>query len=353
VPRKLKPARQARRSSEDETALVFRALEAGEGAKLVSCLRRCYGESHVDPGLYDAAAIDAAIAAGLRRSAVAVTPGGEVVAHLGISLRRPGDITADVGLTLVDPSHRGRGLARRLSVEVGQMAIQMGLVGLHDYPVTVHGATQRLASEHARTVGFLLDNMPADVRFNAMEADAEGGATASLVRYIPLGDQPEREVYVPQAYAALAASLYETAGLPRRIVAGDGMREATAPDAETGFDREHDERRSVLKLTVTSSSLSTAALEREALAEGGGSRATQIDVPLREPHAPRVAARLREIGFFFGALLPEFRDGDALRLQRLPSVPAASAAPVLESSAMREIADFVLRDAARVSSERS
>jgi GNAT superfamily N-acetyltransferase len=353
VPHELKQIRQTGRSSEGEAALVFRDLEAGEGASLVSCLRRCYGESHVDPGLYDAAAIDAAIAAGLRRSAVAVTPGGEVVAHLGISLRRPGDITADVGLTLVDPSHRGRGLARRLSVDVGRMALEMGLVGLHDYPVTVHGATQRLAAEHAHTVGLLLDNLPADVEFNAMEADADARATASLVRYVPLGDQPEREVYVPRAYAELAASLYETAGLPRRIVAEDGMRKATAPDAETGFERERDERRGVLKLSVTSPGRMTAALEREALAEGGGSRATQIDVPLREPQAACVATRLREIGFFFGALLPEYRDGDVLRLQRLPSVPAANAAPVLESSAMRELADFVLRDAARVSSERS
>jgi GNAT superfamily N-acetyltransferase len=349
----LKRTHRAGSASDAETALVFRALEAGEGAKLVSCLRRCYGESHLDPGLYDAPAIDEAISAGMRRSAVAVTPSGDVVAHLGIALRRPGDITADVGLTLVDPLHRGRGLARRLSVEVGRMAIEMGLVGLHDYPVTVHGATQRLAAEHAHVVGLLLDNVPADVQFNAMESNAAGEATASLVRYMPLGDQLERDVYLPEAYAELATSLYETAGLPRLVSAGVDLRDAHEPHAETGFAREHDERRGVLKLTVTSPGPSTAALERDARTEGGGARATQIDVPLGEPHAPHVAARMSEIGFFFGSLLPEFRDGDVLRLQRLPRPPSASTAPVLESSAMRDIADFVLRDAAQVSRKRT
>jgi len=49
-------------SGENDSELVFHALEAGEAGKLVSCLRRCYGESHVDPGLYDAPAIDEAIA---------------------------------------------------------------------------------------------------------------------------------------------------------------------------------------------------------------------------------------------------------------------------------------------------
>jgi len=168
-----------RNETQTRSDLEFRALEAPEAAKLVACLRRCYGESHVDPGLYDAAAIAAAMTAGLRRSAVAVTPDDEVVAHLGIALRWPGDSTADVGLTLVDPSYRGRGLARRLSLEIGRIALQMGLIGLHDYPVTVHGATQRLASEHALSVGLLLDNLPADVHFNAMEAGAGGDASAA------------------------------------------------------------------------------------------------------------------------------------------------------------------------------
>ena len=336
-------------SGKNDTELVFRALKAGEGAKLVSCLRRCYGESHVDPGLYDALAIDEALASGLRRSAVALTPAGEVVGHIGIVLRRPDDTTADVGLTLVDPSYRGRGLAHRLSVEVGRMAIAMHLVGLHDYPVTVHGATQRLGAERALTVGLLLDNLPADVQFNAMEPGKDAEATASLVRYLTLGVQPERDVYLPSAYTELAASLYQRGRLRRRIVAGEIESEAGRPAAETSYDREHDERRGVLKLTVSSAGRSTAALEREVLTDGVGSRATQVDIPLREPHAPRVAARLRRVGFFFGALLPEFRDGDVLRLQRLPRAPAASAAPVLESRTMRELADFVLSDAAEVS----
>jgi serine/threonine-protein kinase RsbW len=336
-------------SGEDDSGLVFRALEAGEAAKLVSCLRRCYGDSHVDPGLYDAPAIERAIASGMRRSAVAVTPAGEVVGHLGIALRRPGDTTADVGLTLVDPRYRGRGLAHRLSVEIGRMAIETGLVGLHDYPVTVHGATQRLGAEYALSVGLLLDNLPADVQFGAMEAGGDGDATASLVRYIAVREAPERAVYVPEVYSELATSLYEKTGLRRRIVAGESVREAAEPTAETGFECERDERRGVSKLSVIAAGPATAALEREILAEAAGTRVTQVDIPLREPHAPSVAARLRRIGFFFGALLPEFRDGDVLRLQRLASAPTASAVPVLESRAMRELADFVLGDAAEVS----
>jgi hypothetical protein len=239
-----------------------------------------------------------------------------------------------------------------MSIEIGRMAIETGLVGLHDYPVTVHGATQRLGAEYALSVGLLLDNLPADVQFGAMEAGGDGDATASLVRYIAVREAPERAVYVPGVYSELATSLYEKTGLRRRIVAGESVREAAEPTAETGFECERDERRGVSKLSVIAAGPATAALEREILAEAAATRVTQVDIPLREPHAPSVAARLRRIGFFFGALLPEFRDGDVLRLQRLASAPTASAVPVLESKAMRELAGFVLGDAAEVSSSR-
>ena len=326
-------------TAEPDAALVFRALEPGEGAKLVDCVRRCYGDTHVDPGLYDVAAVDAALADGSRRSAVGVTPDGEVIAHLGLVLRRPGDVTADAGLTMVDPRYRGRGLARRLSVEVGCMANELGLVGLHDYPVTVHAGTQRLA-KGAPVVGLLLDNMPADVDFQEMEAPETAGATASLVRYMALRPAPARVVHLPAPYVDLARRLYEQCGLDRAV-----RSDTTPPAGETGFESHRHARRGVLVHAVSAGRESTSRLEEASTSE---LRVTQIDLPLDGEGTPHVASRLRGAGFFFGALLPEFRDGDVLRLQRLSRALDPGAAPVLEDHT-REIADFVAADATAVS----
>jgi len=234
------------------------------------------------------------------------------------------------------------------------MAQEAGLIGLHDYPVTVHGATQRLAADHALIVGLLLDNLPADVQFTAMEQEGGGQATASLVRYMAIGAQPQRDVHLPGGYGDLASGIYERGGLRRGIVAAEDASEqehapeASQPEGETAFEREGDERRGVLKLTVSSAGSSTAALERKALAGAASYRVTQIDIPLSEALAPRMVARLREIGFFFGALLPEFRDGDVIRLQRLTRPASECVAPVLEPGAIRELSELVLSDAARV-----
>jgi hypothetical protein len=331
-------------------ALELRRLEPGEGAKLVACIRRCYGETHVDPNLYDASAIDGDLASGRRHSAVALTPRGEVVGHLGLVIRRPGDNTADAGLTMVDPDLRGQGLAHRLAIELGRIAIERELVGLHDYPVTVHGGTQRLATDRALGVGLLLDNMPPDVEFNAMDRAASAAATPSLVRYMGLCEAPERDVHIAEPYAELVCSLYARGPLPRnvRVVGATETPSERGGDLDVGVDSDH--RRGVVKLTLRSAGASMPALERSIEANAGRNGPTQIDLPLSDPRAPSVMVRLRELGFFFGALLPEFHQGDVLRMQRLARRAGEGEAPVLESEDLRAIAAFVTHDAAAVSS---
>jgi len=323
-----------------DSDLVHRALEAGEGDRLVACLRRCYGGSHVDPALYDAAAIDAALAAGRRAAAVAVNAAGEVVGHIGYVRRRPDDDTADAGLTLVDPRYRGRGIAHRRSVEIGRMALRRGLVGVHDYPVTVHGATQRVASDHARCVGLLLDNMPGDVEWTEMAAAGAGAATASLVRYMGLAPAPPRAVHLPPRYRDFARDLYERGGLDRTFA-----RAERGAELVTAFATHRDARRGVSKLAVERAGADADALLRAIAEVSTGMRAVQVDLPLSDADTPLLAERLRRERFSFGALLPEFRAGDVLRLQRLADAAGARSVPVLESATMRELAAFVQRDA--------
>src|SRR3712207_9063322 len=45
-----------------------------------------------------------------------------------------------------------------------------------------------------------------------------------------------------------------------------------------------------------------------------------VDLPLSHPAVQSAGARLDELGFFFGGIIPELRDGDVLRLQYLNEV---------------------------------
>ena len=79
-------------------------------------------------------------------------------------------------------------------------------------------------------------------------------------------------------------------------------------------------------------------------AHAGHRGPTQVDLPLSDRRSTDVAMKLRELGFFFGALLPEFHRGDVLRMQHLPRRPHSSEVPALESEALQAIAEFVARD---------
>ena len=88
----------------------------------------------------------------------AFTDAGQLVGHMGITLRPHGGITADAGMTLVDPTFRGRGIARRVAVGLAEQSMALGLVGVHDYPVTVHAATQRIGAGFGVDTGLMLAN---------------------------------------------------------------------------------------------------------------------------------------------------------------------------------------------------
>jgi serine/threonine-protein kinase RsbW len=323
--------------------IEIRALRPDEAQKLVACVRRCYGDSYIDPAQYDGERIAQAIAEGRRHALVALSPSGEVVGHMGITLRRQGDRTADAGMTLVDPRYRGRGIAHELGAALGRAAQALELVGAHDYPVTVHGATQRVGADHLITTGLLLDNMPADVSFQEMEP-ASRSRSASLIRYLPLSRAPERTSMPPPRYEAVIRWLCARAELPRRFAAPEAHPTAAVTSRiEIGEDT----RRDILRIAVVKGGSNLAADITARLRKlGGAPAAIHIDLPLADPAAAAAAEACWSLGFFFGGLLPEFRDGDVLRLQRLAAPPSSDSVPVLESEAGRALCRFVLRDAA-------
>jgi serine/threonine-protein kinase RsbW len=247
-------------------------------------------------------------------------------------------------MTLVDPACRGRGIARRVAVGLAQQAIALGLVGVHDYPVTVHAATQRIGAGFGVDTGLMLANMPGDVVFQEMETPAPGSRTSSVIRWLPFGRAPERSVYLPERYRAQLEALYAEANLQRTVQEPDGH----LAEHESELERSYDERRQILRLLVTragsdlASRVETATHEAERL----GGLVAHVDFSLSDPATPAATEVLRTQGFSFAGLLPEYRDGDVLRMQWLGSSVDDTAFGVLSADSTREIQSFVLRDRA-------
>lgn len=325
-----------------EVELAVRLVAPDEAELLIELIRRCYGESYIDPSFYDLAFVQGRLRSGRLHSIGAFAEPRKLLGHMGISPRSPRGLSADAGMTLVDPAFRGRGIARRVALGLAQQAMALGLVGVHDYPVTVHAATQRIGAGFGVDSGLMLANMPGDVEFQEMDTKSPGSRTSSLIRWLPFGRAPERSVCVPTRYRVQIEKVYADAHLQRTVISSG----TSAGDEASELESSYDERRQILRLAVTriGGDLGDAigadllrALER-------GGLLAHVDLPLGDAGAPAAVDALRAQGFFFAGLLPEYRDGDVLRMQWLADSIQPTAADVLSTPSTRTMETFVLAD---------
>ncbi len=322
--------------------VAVRLLAPQEASLLIGLIQRCYGETYIDPTFYDEPSVQALLSSGKLHSIGAFSVSGKLVGHMGITSRPWGGATADAGMTLVDPLHRGKGITRQVAVGVAQESVALGLIGVHDYPVTVHAATQRLAKGYGVDTGLMLANVPADVAFQEMKTSALGQRSSSLMRWLPFGRAPQRAVYLPERYREQLTSLYAEAHLSRSVRGAD----ATASPRSSELESKLDTRRKILRVGVTRVGADLAARVEEDTRSSmkAGAIVAHVDLPLSDRGTSIAAVELRALGYSFAGLLPEYRDGDVLRLQWLSPEASASAAAVLSTEATRAIEAFVLED---------
>ena len=130
--------------------------------------------------------------------------------------------------------------------------------------------------------------------------------------------EPERTIYPPAVYREAVQLVVEHNGLRRTL--GDGSGAEMMPSSQMSVDVRSDHNLAFLRLEEPGADL--RELIRLRLRELCLHRVDciYVDLPLSHPAAQNAGARLDELGFFFGGIIPELRDGDVLRLQYLNEV---------------------------------
>ena len=293
--------------------VAIRPLVVDDAPALAQCFERCYGASYVVAEFYDPAATAARIRDGSLRSIVAVTPGGEIVGHMGLTIRDPRATTVDAGNSIVDPRYRGRQIVALLALHVIELCRAGGYLGFHHYPTTVHPIMQRLAvAGDGIETGIMLDYIPAGTEYREIEGDPRQERPAVVVVYHPLRSAPARQVFVPGPLGELAREIYAHESLTRTIRADA----AALPNGPTRLRSTLSARRGLFRIEMERIGDDVCDAVAAALA---GTRAPvlQVDLPMSESCVDAAADALRALGFFFSAILPEYLEGDVLRLQRL------------------------------------
>jgi anti-sigma regulatory factor (Ser/Thr protein kinase) len=305
--------------SEDVT-LEVRMMRPEESFELSRCVYRSYGYSYDWDYVYYPDRIRELQEKGLMRSCVAVTPDGEFVGHLAVTVERADSPVGEAGQAVVDPRFRGHHLFPKMKTFMAERAADTGMYGLYSEATAVHPYSQRGNLQlGARETGFLLGYIPASVSYKQIGEEREGRRGSVALFYMRVRDEPEREIFPPAPYLEGAMRVVEHNGL-RRVIG-----EVTGPTPQhsrMSVEVRQDHNLAFVRVEEPGSDL--GELVHGHLRDLSLHRVdcVYVDLPLSHPATPDAAAGLKNLGVFFGGIIPEAHTGggDVLRLQYLNDV---------------------------------
>src|SRR5215218_9403105 len=304
----------------EDVPLEIRMMMPEESFELSRCVYRSYGYSYDWDYIYYPEKIRELQEKGLMRSCVAVTPSDEFVGHLAITLEHPGSRVGEAGQAVVDPRFRGHHLFPKMKTFMAGWAADAGMYGLYSEATAVHPYSQR-GNLHlgARETGFLLGYIPASVSYKQIGEEREGRRGSVALFYMRVKDEPEREIYPPAPYLEKIRRVVEHNGL-RRVV-GEVQDPALQP-SRMSVEVRQDHNLAFVRVEEPGADLEE--LVKGHLRDLSLHRmdCVYVDLPLSHPATPTAAAGLKDLGVFFGGIIPEAHPGggDVLRLQYLNNV---------------------------------
>ena len=294
-----------------------------ESFELSRCVYRSYGYSYDWDYIYYPDRIRELQESGLMRSCIVVTPEGEFVGHLALTLEGPNSPVGEAGQAVVDPRFRGHRLFERMKTFLAEHAKEWGMYGLYSEATAVHPYSQK-GNLHlgAKETGYLLGYIPASVSYKEISEDKEGQRGSVALFYMRVNPEPERDAYPPVAYQELAQRVIEHNGLRRSIKNASDVEMSSSSRVSVNVRQDHN----LAFLRVEEPGADLGELVRGRVRELCLQHidCIYVDLPLSHPATAQAGAGLRDLGFFFGGIIPEAHGGDlggdVLRLQYLINV---------------------------------
>ncbi len=300
---------------ESDEPIELRPLVADDAFALTRCIFRCYGWTYAVHDMYYPDRIAAAIEAGRRIGAVAVTTDGEVVAHTGMAIVADGVVES--GAAVTDPRFRGRGMLMKLFAINRERADAMGVRAVMSRPVLTHGVTQKVALERgAQVMGMFLDAAAPAQQVGFTDGVIDHRMSYG-VTFQPYVDLEPTVLSIPARYQEIARHVLAEAGYP--ITVGE-PRAGVAVPAESVISSSYDALKQLgtIRVTVVGTDL-LADLDRilDQL-RAAGAEAVLVYLPADQPALATVGAGLPTLRLAYAAILPIFGEmGNCLVLQWL------------------------------------
>lgn len=291
----------------------IRPLKIQDIPQLIECIKRCYGESYPFHEMYDPAALQKMVEDKLMYSVVAQHPDGHLIGHCALTFDSAHNTSPEAGKMVVDPDYRGHHIAESMAKMRIDIAKELDLVGFWTDCVTNHPYSQdEMIAFGAQETGILLGAAPS--REMAGLQNFTDTRMSFLSCYLPLKEQVST-IYLPKNHIDYASDLAKRVNVKRVIEksesTGSGKSEykvTVNPATQTAN----------IKVQHIGEDFSAAISSELAKLESENLAFTMLSLPISQEAAALAFAQLEEMGFFWGAWLPNYSvQGDVLRLQKL------------------------------------
>jgi serine/threonine-protein kinase RsbW len=264
------------------------------------------------------------IAAGLLVSAVSVNSRNEVVGNLSLFFETAGGRVADSGAAMVDPRYRGHNLFKRMKMFLKEYAAENGMYGLYSEAVTIHTFTQQgNISLGAKETGIMLAYIKEKWTFKKINNDQLAGQRqATVLYYLRTGQEPQRTVYISERFFPILKKVYDNLGLLREVVKTNALTANYDPEVNSMISSTFKPDLNVAVISVSSIGADAFDQVRQQLREFCLNKVETIylEMPVDTPVSAVLSEKLSGLGFMLSGIVPEFRNGDYIKMQYLNNV---------------------------------
>lgn len=301
--------------------ITLRIMRPDETVSLARLIYRVYGYTYPHEDIYYPEKFASMVKSGLVTSCVAVNEQEEVIGHLGVFLETPEDHVGESALAAVDPRYRGRGLFPKMKKMMMDEIASRGLLGLYSRAVTVHEASQKSnVKMGAKETGFILAHSPPTAIFKKMETEENGYRRSVALFYVRVAPDHEQEVFLPAHHQKMLHKIYEHAELNRVLKTADLSNKELSPHSDIHSHHLPEMSSAFLRVNEYGVDfLDELQLQVQELRQKHAELIV-LDLPLKDPNTALMCSKIEDMGFFFSGLMPEYLDGDSLRLQYLNNV---------------------------------
>ncbi len=302
--------------------IVFRPMDPSEAIEVAKCVYRAYGRSYTADMVYYPQRFAKLNAEGKVKSFVAASETGEIVGHCAlISMSASPDI-AEIGIGVVKPTHRKRGIFQKVSSMVMEAARKDGLKGIYGRAVTNHTYSQRLAHHLGlRDCMVLLGNLPSSTYFKGITEQLLQRETL-IAHFCFFDSGATRTVFVPTHHEDIIRKIYDNIGASHVRLERALTTLAEVPKGSSIIRTGVLESLGFATIWVETFGHDTVSSVRSITKE---LCLRHIDViylhlDLLDPMTSFYCFRFEELGFFFAGVLPFDTGGEGLVLQYLNNV---------------------------------